>query len=117
MRIRKMCCGLAALTALTAGPMVAVASAQSDPVTAEDFIDEQGNFDQAGYLAALAAENARGGTAGAGGTGGAALPRTGNDPGRIVGVATAAIVLGGGALLGARRRTAAQAVPGTADIS
>ena len=108
MRIREICCGLAAATALVVGPLTTMAAAQEDPVTAEDFIDEQGNFDQAGYLAALAAQGSQSG-------GGAALPRTGSDPGRVVGIATAAIVLGGGALLGARRRATADALSVTSE--
>jgi LPXTG-motif cell wall-anchored protein len=114
---------LLALLAFGFGPVAGVAFADHE-VDINDFIDDQGNFDEEGYFAALADHGDEGdeGTADGGvdaidtsagsgsGSSSGSLPLTGSDTGMLVGVAAAALVLGGGAVLGARnarRRTAA----------
>jgi hypothetical protein len=103
-----------AMMTLLGGPLAASAYGQEPELPKiEDFIDENGVFDEAGYLAALAevlgGEQSRGGgeVAGGGTTGGGtSLPLTGSDIGLLVGVGSALVVLGSGAVVGARQRRA-----------
>ena len=88
--------GGAALT-VTASP----ASAQLAPPVFTDFCDSNGVCDISGYAAAYAAYLNR--LNGGGGTGG--LPVTGSDPGLLIGIGASLVLVGGGLVYGARRRT------------
>jgi hypothetical protein len=88
-------------------PFLGSASAQADPCAIANFTAADGTIDLTSYLACVA-----GAGAGQGGSGGGALARTGSDVGGMIGVGSGLIALGGVAVVGARRRSAALSAQG-----